>query len=194
MRAAKKSKPLSSSLSFGMIPDESMHHFSVNLGDRKGPYIYISEHFEYFENPERQRIEYEIEPSHPAMRVVLPAEKWKKIEEPIQFDLNQRLKRAGLKSSKFKTGYNTIPRLFGKEIVLLCWAIEDADPALIPFGIKNWQGLKPEERWWLYTMTNAATGQAASGRNRGWRKAVRFALTENPVEFTEQEIIPERER
>jgi hypothetical protein len=30
-------------------------------------------------------------------------------------------------------------------------------------------------------MTNAATGHAVNGRNKGWRKAVRFALTENPV-------------
>ena len=31
------------------------------------------------------------------------------------------------------------------------------------------------------TMTAAATGHALHGRGRGWRKAVRFALTENPV-------------
>lgn len=30
-------------------------------------------------------------------------------------------------------------------------------------------------------MTNAATGHAITGRGKGWRKAVRFALTENPV-------------
>jgi hypothetical protein len=30
-------------------------------------------------------------------------------------------------------------------------------------------------------MTNAATGHAIAGRNKGWRKAVRYALTENPV-------------
>ena len=30
-------------------------------------------------------------------------------------------------------------------------------------------------------MTNAATGHALHGRNTGWRKAVRFALKENPV-------------
>ncbi|MBK9497790.1 MAG: DUF3780 domain-containing protein [Leptospiraceae bacterium] len=188
---AKKSE--SSSLSFGMIPEESNHHFLVNLGDRKGPYIYISEHFEYYANPERQRIEYNLKPNDSKMRVILPYEKWKLIEEPIQFDLNQRLKRTGLKSSKFKAGNNYLPRLFGKEIILLCWAIEDADPAVIPIAIKNWQGLKPEERWWLYTMTNAATGQAVKGRGLGWRKAVRYALTENPVEFVEQETVLERE-
>ena len=30
-------------------------------------------------------------------------------------------------------------------------------------------------------MTNAATGHAITGRNKDWRKAVRYALTENPV-------------
>jgi hypothetical protein len=30
-------------------------------------------------------------------------------------------------------------------------------------------------------MTNAATGHALHGKGRGWRKAVRFALTENPA-------------
>ena len=72
-------------------------------------------------------------------------------------------------------------RILGKELVLLAWSIEDADPTLIPVAVKNWMGLAPEERWWLYTMTNAATGHAVSGRGKGWRKAVRYALTENPI-------------
>jgi len=59
--------------------------------------------------------------------------------------------------------------------------LEDADPELSVAAVHNWLGLVPEERWWLYTMTNAATGHAVNGRNKGWRKAVRFALTENPV-------------
>jgi len=59
--------------------------------------------------------------------------------------------------------------------------MEDADPATIPMVIRNWLGLAQEKRWWLYTMTNAATGHAIYGRNKGWRKAVRFALTENPI-------------
>jgi hypothetical protein len=58
---------------------------------------------------------------------------------------------------------------------------EECDPALIPTAIRNWLGLVPEERWWLYTMTNAATGHAINGRGKGWRKALRYALTENPV-------------
>jgi len=51
----------------------------------------------------------------------------------------------------------------------------------------------PEERWWLYTMTAAASGDYVSGRGVGWRKAVRYALTENPVDGrpSEQPVVPE---
>ncbi|TGK06570.1 DUF3780 domain-containing protein [Leptospira fletcheri] len=171
------------SISFGVVPEESSHHFLVNLGYDISPYIYISEHFEIFDHPEKIKIEYLKKSEDPEMRVVLRREIWSEIQEVFEFEFNQRLKRAGLKTSKFSEGYNILPRLFGKELILLCWAIESADPGLIPVAIKNWQGLKPEERWWLYTMTSAATGQAVKHRNRGWRKAVRFALTENPINY-----------
>jgi hypothetical protein len=184
-RAAAAPAAQSAPASFGLLPEESSHHFALQLGAPADPFVYVSEHFERFENPERQRLEYALSPSDRALRVILPRVKWQAIEEPIQFDFNQRLRQTGLKTSRFRPGLNILPRLFGKELVVLCWAIEDADPGLIPAAIRNWQGLKPEERWWLYTATNAATGQAARGRGRGWRKALRFALTENPTEAGE---------
>jgi hypothetical protein len=115
------------------------------------------------------------------LRVILPRLKWDAIADEVRAYFNQRLRENGLKTGQWKQGENPVSRLLGKELVLLCWAIEDADPALIGVAIKNWLGLKPEERWWLFTMTNAATGHAISGRNKGWRKAIRYALTENPV-------------
>ena len=39
--------------------------------------------------------------------------------------------------------------------------------------------LAPEERWWLYTMTVATTGQAMR-KGIGWRKALRAAIADNP--------------
>ena len=36
-----------------------------------------------------------------------------------------------------------------------------------------------EQRWWLYTMTVATTGQALQ-KGVGWRKALRSALADNP--------------
>jgi hypothetical protein len=38
---------------------------------------------------------------------------------------------------------------------------------------------EPEERWWLYTMTNAATGNISD--RKSWRTALRYALCETPV-------------
>jgi hypothetical protein len=182
MSAAKrKSKAHKADLSFGLIPEETAHHFVLQL-EEGAPFIHISEHFEYFDSAERRRIQYTIRAEDAAMRAVLPMAKWKLIQDALQMEFNQRLKVSGAKSSRFEKGFNVLPRLFGKELLLLVWAIEDADPGLIPTAIRNWQGLKPEERWWLFTMTNAATGQAVRGRDRGWRKALRFALTENPVE------------
>jgi hypothetical protein len=111
----------------------------------------------------------------------------------LRAELNKRLKAHGRRPGKWKTGYNPVSRLLGKELTLLAWAIEDADPALIPTAVANWQGLAPEERWWLYTMTAAATGNYITGRGRGWRKAVRYALTENPVGImpTDKPTVPE---
>jgi hypothetical protein len=85
-----------------------------------------------------------------------------------------------MRSARWKTGPNPVARLLGKELVLLAWAIENADPALAGVAVENWRGLAPEERWWLYTMTAAQTGHH-SKHQIGWRKAVRYALTENPT-------------
>ena len=112
------------------------------------------------------------------------------VANPNRIEFNRRLKKDGLPSGRWKTGVNPLSRLLGKELVILAWAIEDADPALIANALKNWLGLVPEERWWLFTMTNAATGHAVHGRGKGWRKALRFALTENPLTDVHHEPLP----
>ena len=127
-------------------------------------------------------------PQDAKLRVMLARTKWNAIADDVRVELNRRLKRQGLPSGRWKTGSNPVARLLGKELTLLAWAVEDADPTLIPAAVKNWLGLAPEERWWLFTMTNAATGHALHGRGKGWRKAVRFALTENPVSGVRHEV------
>jgi hypothetical protein len=168
-------------LGFGFDPAESEHHFRVTIPAKKDEHVYISEHFTWDDSDARQELTFAIGADDAKMRVALARSKWNEIEEAVQHEFNQRLRDAGVRAAKWKAGRTPVSRVLGKELVLLAWAIEDADPTLIPVAIKNWLGLAPEERWWLFTMTNAATGHAISGRNRGWRKAVRFALTENPV-------------
>lgn len=176
---------------FGLVPSESGHHFLVTIPGPKNDFVYISEHFTW--DPDGEDRPLSLAPDHEAekLRVILTRDKWEAIAGPAQEEFNRRLKKNGLKAGRWKTGQVPLSPLLGKELVLLAWAIEDADPALIPNAIKNWLGLSPEERWWLFTMTNAATGHAINGRNKGWRKAIRYALTENPVSGYSTEPRPE---
>lgn len=165
---------------FGYIAAESLHHFAVIIPAAKKEPVIIGEHF----SAPQDKYEYDLNNMDASLRVILSRDKWTAISEALAGEFNRRLKNNGLKLGRWKNGTNVLARLLGKELVLLAWAIEDADPALIPIAIQNWLGLNPEERWWLYTMTNAATGHAMKGKNKGWRKAVRYALTENPVSDT----------
>jgi hypothetical protein len=166
---------------FGFQPERSQHHFIVSMPAGKNDKVTISEHLAFEESPGRRALSLALGQEDNKVRVVLPPAKWEAIAEPVKTEFNTRLRKRGLPSGKWSRTETRVSRLLGKELVLLTWAIEDADPSLIPIAIRNWQGLAPEERWWLYTMTNAATGHAITGRARGWRKALRFALTENPV-------------
>lgn len=178
---------------FGFEPEESAAHFLVHIPTGSTLPVDVSEHLSW--DPERiqSSIHYGTEREDGQVRCRLQRSKWNDIAEVVRAEFNARLRKVGRKSGKWKTGCNPIARQLGKELTLLTWAIEDADPALIPTAIVNWQGLSPEERWWLYTMTAAATGNAVTGRNRGWRKAVRFALTENPVthRVADRPVVPE---
>ena len=178
---------------FGFEPEESAAHFLVHISTGPTPPVEISEHLSWDAERVQYSIHYGAEREDGQVRCRLPRSKWNDIAEVVRAELNARLKKSGKRPGKWKTGYNPVMRMLGKELTLLAWAIEDADPALTVTAVANWQGLSPEERWWLYTMTAAATGHHSAGRNRGWRKAVRFALTENPVthRLSDQPVVPE---
>ena len=179
---------------FGFNPTEAQHHFLVTLPPkREDESIYISEHFAWDDSDARRELHFSLGADESKMRVVLPRVKWEYIADAAKAEFNQRLRDQELPTGSWKTGQTPIARLMGKELVLLAWAIEDADPGRVPTAIRNWRGLAPEERWWLFTMTNAATGHAITGRNKGWRKAIRFALTENPVSSAPN-VVSEPER
>lgn len=117
------------------------------------------------------------------VRSELARPKWTAIADHVKRIFNERLKESGSSPSKWSPGENKLDRLLGKELCVLAWAIEGASDDLVPAALKNWAGLKPEERWWLFTMTAAASGEAGD-TEIGWRKALRYALTENPVRDT----------
>jgi hypothetical protein len=176
-------------IGFGFDPNESKHHFLVIISKNANAKVLIYERFEWGNPDELEKLngefslfdapEQKIDQRFDRLKCELSRTKWREIEGTLRAEFNQRLKESGQKAGNWKQGQNAIQRLLGKEMTLLCWAIEDCDIRVIPTAIKNWQGLKPEERWWLYTMTNASTGD--SNTKYGWRTAVRYALTENPV-------------
>lgn len=189
---------------FGFRPEESEHHFVVTVPAGNREDVTFAEHLRL--DPEGSGAANGggggaaagsgmangggtagawfpgADPAGVRLRAVLSRARWNAIADEARVEFNRRLRKEGRPAGRWRTGGNPLARLLGKELTLLAWAVEDADPALIPAAIRNWLGLAPEERWWLFTMTAAATGHALHGRNRGWRKAVRFALTENPVE------------
>lgn len=167
-----KTKP-SNSIGFGFVPEESQLHFLVEIPRGKDKDIRIFERSKW--NDGEQVIDYRYD----KVKVLLTPQKWEKIKEVFVKEFNPRLKTKKYKKGTWVAGKTPIHRLLGKEMVLLAWVIADCDPSNIGTAIKNWLGLRPEERWWLYTMTNATSGGVDD--NFGWRKAIRYALTENPV-------------
>jgi hypothetical protein len=115
-----------------------------------------------------------------AERCVPPRAIWSLIAEDLKREFNERLRGKKLSSSRWTVGVNKVERLLGKELLVLAWAVENALPEAVPNAIRNWVGLRPEERWWLFNITAAATCLPQHA-DIGWRKALRFALTENPL-------------
>jgi hypothetical protein len=179
--------------SFGFEPEESRHHFLVVLPKNAHEPVEVSEHFTWDEERGSSPVTLASNEEDGQLRVRLARPKWDAIADALRVEFNTRLRKQGKPLGRWKVGPNPVHRLLGKELVLLAWALEEADPSLAPVAISNWLGLACEERWWLYTMTAAATGHALHGQGKGWRKAVRFALTENPVggKVHDKPVVPE---
>lgn len=165
---------------FGFKPDESRHHILVCIPEKKDEGVIIYERFSWQEEGQQTINVY----GEDKAKAEISKHKWKLLEEAFRTEFNSRLKKNKLPAGRFVIGQTPVERLFGKELLVLVWAVEDCDPASVPVAIRNWLGLAPEERWWLYTMTNAATGNIDD--RKGWRKALRYALTENPIDEQRQ--------
>ncbi len=73
-------------------------------------------------------------------------------------------------TGRWHTGTNLVDRLLGKELCVLAWAAETANADQIPVICSKWAALRPEERWWLFSMTVA---EAACPRTRSAAGAAR---------------------
>ncbi len=111
-------------------------------------------------------------------RVILDRKIWMKIRDTAQREFNRRLKAAKLKTSRWRVGQNPVDRLLGKELCVLAWAAEQAKKdEELPIICTKWLALRPEERWWLFSQTVAEAG-LPEDRDRGWRKALYYALSD----------------
>ncbi len=116
-------------------------------------------------------------------RVILSRVVWSAIADIARREFNDRLKSAKLPTSRWHTGINLVDRLLGKELCVLAWAAETAKEEQLPVVCSKWAALRPEERWWLFSMTVAEAG-LPEDTQRGWRRALFHALSdgENPAE------------
>lgn len=171
-------------IGLGFLPEEARHGFLIDVprGNAGSDKVCISEHrgSDLHQLSDIEMIS--LSPMDPSLRVVIDRNRWMAIAPAFWDEANRRLRSNGLPSSKFqKNPSKPVPvhPSLGKELCILCWAIEEASPDDIPNAIHNWEALAPEERWWLFTMTVATTGQAMQ-KGLGWRKALRAAIADNP--------------
>ena len=178
-----RSIPSRNAIGLGFLPDEARHGFliAVPKGTGGGDIICISEHRGNELNDLGMQEKAATSPSDPSLRVLIDRTRWLALAPEFWEEANRRLRANGLLPAKFqKNPASPVPvhPSLGKELCILCWAVEEATPDDIPNALHNWEALAPEERWWLYTMTVATTGQAMQ-KGLGWRKALRAAIADN---------------
>jgi hypothetical protein len=163
---------------FGFDPTDGHHHFLVVIpaGDSADRPVAVYECPRFAEGGTAAL------PLGALERVQFPLAVWRAISEQVRAAFNLRLKEARRKPGKWRSGSNYLAPHYGKELVLLGWALEDVPIDRADTVFRNWRGLAPEERWWLYGTANAPFSQSSQkGRGIGWRKALTVALSENPL-------------
>lgn len=109
-------------------------------------------------------------------RAVVKRAAWPAVADAARRDFNERLKAAGHPGGRWHAGPNLVDRLLGQELCVLAWATETAGAAEAPVIRSKWAALRPEERWWLFSMTVAEAGLPRDTM-RGWRRALYYALS-----------------
>jgi hypothetical protein len=160
-------------IDFGVPEGFGIHVFRVDIPASRSEAVRLIENYGYKGGD--HGLAYE------ERRAVLPRSIWSAIAETARRDFNERLKERQLAPGRWKTGENFVDRLLGKELCVLAWAAERAKPEQLPVICSKWAALRPEERWWLFSVTAAEAGLAEDSE-RGWRKALYFALSDGKQE------------
>jgi hypothetical protein len=187
----------SDTIGFGFVPDETTPCFVVAIPRSEEGEVEITEQLRYAPKAERAEADAstpvsEAMPCPPRRLAHLSLDRWLCVENEVRQEFNRRLRRAKLKTGVWKNGANPLTPDFGRELALLCWAIEEADPAQIPNAYGNWSALTPDERQWLYATIQAASADAEEPGQTAWRRALRIALVETPARNRPELIPPPR--
>lgn len=162
----------SNSANFDCADIYQEHGYLVRLTKGRDAKVQV---FEVFGGPPTER-DVDLAPET-ILRCETARSVWDAISSELRLEFNRRLKADGKPAGRWGADDTAVQRLLGKELLVLLWAVEveNVKPEELAVAIRNWVGLKPEERWWLYTMTAAATG-LAHHCGMGWRGALRQAL------------------
>lgn len=158
---------------FGFEPALSAYHFVVRPLPDGG--VIALERFPPDEDSET---------SHEEEKVRFEAKLWSRLAESVAQEFNGRLSAERKRLGRWLKTETPLAASFGKELVVLGWAVEQADLSTLPAMLANWQGLAPEERWWFYTTINASTGIES-----GWRAAIKVAFAGNPVHIAPSSLL-----
>lgn len=118
------------------------------------------------------------------VRAIVERQVWTVLSDAARRDFNERLKAKKQSTGRWKTGRTLLERLLGKELCVLAWAAEGASGDQLPVVCTRWAALRPEERWWLFAMTVAEAGLPEDS-DRGWRKALHYALSDGARNTTD---------
>jgi hypothetical protein len=152
---------------FGAPDTYGTHVFKVVIPAERGGTVKIFEHFGYAAHGSTVE----------ELRVEVPRQAWTVISDIARREFNSRLRKMKLPAARWQVGENTVDRVLGRELCVLAWAAEKADRTVAQTIVTKWSALQPEERWWLYSITNAEAGLAGDS-DRGWRLALRAALSD----------------
>ena len=154
---------------FGASADFGAHVFRVEIPASKNEAVRIVEDYGY------RGLEGGI--PRDEERSILSRPIWSGIADTARREFNERLRAAKVSTGRWHTGTNLVDRLLGKELCILAWASETATADQIAVICNKWAALRAEERWWLFSMTVAEAG-LPDDTQRGWRRALFFALSD----------------
>ena len=157
------------SVDFGAPDKFGAHVFRVEIPESRNEPVVIVEDYGYRGH--------EAGVPRDEERAVLLRHSWSGIADIARREFNDRLKAAKTGTGRWHVGTNLVDRLLGKELCVLAWAAETANEEQLPVIGSRWAALRPEERWWLFSMTVAEAGLPEDTK-RGWRRALFHALSD----------------